>query len=152
MGLTLPSGEDLAAHREGFSDTAALQYAADLLTLATGLITTPTDPLAARLVTTAILDMAWYLQVHHDDREAEFSPFSSERIGSYSYSKMAAAAQSKTDTGVAGFDAAVAYLNGLTADAIFAMDTEWVFTKGFERGRVFCDLDVNGNPILEIEG
>ena len=64
MTLVLPSPEDLQRHRDGISDEIALQRAADLFTIATGITDTPDDPLAARLVNLAILDMAWYLQTN----------------------------------------------------------------------------------------
>ena len=131
MALVLPSGEELKDYKLGPSDDEAIQMAADLFTMATGVTETPTDPMEQRLVQTAILDMAWYLQVHHEDKEAEFSPFSSEHIGSYSYSKMQQAASQGIKTGVPGFDIAVAYFNAKsgTDTGLFATNTEWVFEQ-----------------------
>jgi hypothetical protein len=126
MALVLPTPQDLVDYKEGPDDAEALQRAGDLFTLATGITNTPTDPLALRLIEAAILEMAWYLQTNHEDLEAEFSPFSSERIGSYSYSKMQQAAAQGIKTGVPAFDIAVAYF--ATKDGtITSSTTEWVF-------------------------
>lgn len=132
MALDLPSPSAFTSHKDEMADAEALQRAADLLTLATGITDTPTDPLEARLVSTAILDMAWYLQTRHDDAESTFSPFSSERIGSYSYNKAAEAAKAGDDTGVPGFDTAVAYFNAEKMRALYGTtDSEFVFTPPF---------------------
>jgi hypothetical protein len=171
MALVLPSPAQLQAYRDGVSDAEALQRAADLFTIATGVSETPVEVVEARMVQTAILDMAWYLQTAHEDREAEFSPFSSERIGSYSYSKMQKAAQEQKSTGVAAFDAAVAYFTEQNRLAIFGTTSEWVFQPGeqfgpsrgadagvdwdrptpytVEGGRIV--LDETGQPVLEVD-
>ena len=128
MALTLPTPEELENHQEEMTPETALQRAADLLTIATGLDATPTDPLPARIAKTAILDMARFLIDDHDNFAARTSPFSSERIGSYSYAKMQE--RLKLDplsgTGVPGFDQAVDYFRSLE-DSIISTTSQWVF-------------------------
>lgn len=170
MALTLPTPAELIAHRDAVGDGEALQRAADLFQIATGVTDTPTDLFESRLVKQAILDMAWFLQTRHDDQEEAFSPFSSERIGSYSYAKVAAAAKAGEGTGVPAFDAAVSYFNTPAIEDMFAVSSEWVFTEGYHDGRPpreepvwdrplvtvldggSLELDEFGNPVLEIEG
>ncbi len=116
MPLTVPSTDLLAAfqHEEAVEDAdwaaEALQMATDLLSLATGLEEDPADPTARRIARWGILDMAWYLLASHEDKEAVFSPFSSERIGSYSYQKASNAARAGELTGVSWFDRAAELL------------------------------------------
>lgn len=132
MALSLPTSEDLDAYKAGVDNATALQIASDLFTMATGIDTAPTDPFQERLIHNAILDMAWFLQEDHENKEAQFSPFSSERIGSYSYTKAAKAIQTQTSTGVSAFDLAVEYFKGL-GPSVITMDSEWVFAKGYNR-------------------
>lgn len=135
MSLNLPSPEDLGSYRESRSDADAIVQAGDLFTLATGIKETPTDPFEGRLVRWAILDMAWYLTENHENREAEFSPFTSERIGSYSYQKMQQAVQAQADTGVSAFDAAVKYFTQTkegVAETVIVSSSEWVFRPPFD--------------------
>lgn len=130
MALSLPTPQQLQSHREGVDDAEALQRASDLFRLATGVEDDPTDPFEARLLRLALLDMAWSLQTIHDDMEEKFSPFSGERIGSYSYNKMQTAVNSREATGVPGFDSAVAYF--LARDGgLLSVSSEWVFTQGY---------------------
>ena len=111
VDLILPSEMDLENYREGPSDEDSLQHAADLFSMATGITQQEqlASPLERRIVKIAILEMAWALTTRHEDKEAEFSPFTSERIGSYSYSKMQTAVSQGDKTGVDSFDEAVAY-------------------------------------------
>lgn len=131
MPLTLPTPYDLQNHKEGVSDADALQRAADLLFLGAGISTDPTDPLEKRLVRDAIMDMAWYLQTAHEDLEESFSPFQSERIGSYSYTKAQRAVQSGQATGVPAFDTAISYFLALAMGGVPVTDSEWVFKPGY---------------------
>jgi hypothetical protein len=128
MPLVLPTPQELEDHKVEVTPEQALQHAADLFVIATGITDQPTDLMEQRLVKQAILDMAWFLQDDHENFEAKTSPFSSERIGSYSYVK--AQAQKKLETGVPGFDMAVDYFKGLE-DSIITMDSEWVFLPGY---------------------
>jgi hypothetical protein len=131
MSLSLPTPDDLNSHKEGVDEATALQRAADLFVIATGVTENPTDPIEVRLIKTAILDMAWFLQEDHENREAQFSPFSSERIGSYSYTKMQAAVRAGDVTGVSGFDQAVDYFNDKNSGSTIWSTSEWVFENGY---------------------
>jgi hypothetical protein len=130
MSLTLPSTSDLYAFWGDEADpvdtdsaTLAIQQAGGLLMLATTLNADPADSNLAFLVKWAICDMAIYLLIARDNRDAEYSPFQSERVGSYSYSKSSArlyARISKTilinePTGVLLFDRVVAELCDILA-------------------------------------
>lgn len=90
--------------------TRNLRLATDLMILATNCENQPaTDTVLGRVTEEGLLAMAHYLVVREEDREELYSPYNSERIGSYSYSKqqVAAAAKSGEDTGVSFFDIAM---------------------------------------------
>lgn len=140
MPLVLPTPEELDLHKVEVTPEQALQRASDLFTIATGITDQPSDLMEQRLVKQAILDMAWFLQDDHENFEAKTSPFSSERIGSYSYVK--AQAQKKLETGVPGFDAAVQYFKD-QEESIITMDSEWVFLPGY---RTYHNLDDASHP------
>ena len=72
--------------------------------------------------------MAWQIGTSLEDRDAMFSPFSSERIGSYSYSKMAQAVSKGVKTGVPFFDIAVDYLSQFSTESggVILSDSECV--------------------------
>lgn len=131
MALTLPTPQSLQKYKdEGLSDADALSRASDLFTLATGLTSDPTDLFEKRLIRQALLDMAWSLQTVHEDMEENFSPFSGERIGSYSYTKMQQSVAEKRDTGIASFDQAVAYFTSKAfGGSAIVTDSEWVFKQ-----------------------
>jgi hypothetical protein len=132
MALDLPSPSEFSDHKDSMPDGIALQRASDLFALATGVTDTPSDPFEQRLIKTAVLDMAWYLQTRQEDAEAEFSPFSSERIGSYSYNKITQAAQAGDATGLDSFDRAVDYFLGQRTAALYGqITTEYVFVPPF---------------------
>ena len=76
----LPDDEDWAV--------LALQQATDLFWLATGLAEYPSDPQYSRIAKNAIMEMAQWLLVQDENKTEIFSPYNSERIGSYSYSKL----------------------------------------------------------------
>lgn len=128
--LELPLPAELDALEEGLDETTAIQMAADLFTMATGVTDQPTDPMQQRIIKYAILEMAWALTVRHEDMEAIFSPFSGERIGSYSYTKAINAVATGSKTGVPMFDRAVAYFNLLGRSANPNVTSEWVFKQG----------------------
>lgn len=111
-----------------------LQLATDLLVLATGITEAP-DPNTpvGRIVRSGICDMAWYIGTSLESRDEQFSPFSSERIGSYSYSKMATSVGTKTETGVPFFDLAVKYLAGLSGSTTATfVSSEFVFSTPYQ--------------------
>lgn len=93
MALPVPTVAQLAAFtgREVGSYTAhaqaALAQATLLLELATGRTEMPTEANLAQLAVNAILEMAEQLVTQHTYAEVNASPFQSETIGSYSYSK-----------------------------------------------------------------
>lgn len=151
MALILPTALDLLdyMHVDTWEPPEAetwavayIQQAADMLQVATGLSDEPGDDLSKRIKNRAILDMAFYLLVRAPDREEYFSPFTSERMGSYSYNKPSEAflygrttgSMSSVllgQTGVPAYDFAVAYFNDfLMLDTDVDYDTEAVFEKG----------------------
>ena len=123
MALTPPSPQDFGAFKgetfdisELASVTMHLQAATDLMEIATGIHSDfPNNTLEYRLMRNGIFDLAWYIGTTMEDRDAMYSPFSSERIGSYSYNKASKAVSMQGDTGVPFFDMAVAYLAGSVA-------------------------------------
>lgn len=80
-----------------------LVQATDAFWVFTGLSDYPSDPQAARVTRYAIMDLTAWLIAQHENRAEINSPFTSERIGSYSYSKMQAA-KSDGDSGIYWLD------------------------------------------------
>lgn len=117
-----------------------LRSAADLMLLATDMangapVPDSNSPLG-RLINNGIKDMAYYLGSTFDDRSAQqYSPFTSEKIGEYSYSKALKSVVDKKDTGVSFFDSAVRYYQSWQPNSStsgqFAVSTEQVFKSGF---------------------
>lgn len=118
MAITLPTVDDFrdfwGDQAEGIDDDRAaelIQLSGDLFWLATRLDTDPVDARLARLVKSAISDMAIYLYINRDDLEAGYSGFQSERIGSYSYSRAVSRARTaitaNEPTGATVFDTVV---------------------------------------------
>lgn len=81
-----------------------------LLRLATCLTEPPSDPTLLELFKNAVLDMALKLDITAKYREAKYSPFATETIGSYSYGIALAKIKEGEDTGVMWFDLAVAQM------------------------------------------
>ena len=136
--------EELDDFREnGYSDQDALDLAQGLLEQAIPCLGDIADSLKdwqKTLVKSAILEMAYYLQLEKQNFEGATSPFQSETQGSYSYSKMSVAVRNKTGTGVANFDRAVdtlASMCDITDDSngMFAVSSEQVFKSGFDSYR-----------------
>jgi hypothetical protein len=138
MALTVPEIAELAlfmnvASVEDPRGYMALQQATVLMGTTLGLTEDYTgDPDGVQLIKWGILDMAWKLLVSYDNREELYTPYTSERVGSYSYSKMQAAASKGEETGVPFFDQAIAYmtavLNGGTVGSISSenvMHPDW---------------------------
>lgn len=131
MPLTVPQIAELAEFQnvESVEDPRgfmALQQATDLMSIATGLTEDTTDPIGARMMTWGILDMAWKILVSFDNREESYTPYTSERIGSYSYSKMLQKTTSGGETGVEFFDAAVSYMADVISGAAISVSSEFV--------------------------
>lgn len=122
MSLTPPTVSQLFSFLNddtgfGGDDAWAAEVLCDatrLMQLATGLSAYPDDPALTRVVRNGIMDLAQYLVVQRDNAEEEYTPFSSEHIGSYSYSKALTRAQyniaNKLGTGVFWFDQALQYV------------------------------------------
>lgn len=120
----------------------ALAQAALLLTIRTGLTEMPTDEPNATLAKYAIMDLGnqIYLESPYDVIVAK--PFSSETIGSYSYSKSAQAAKNGTSTGSMWFDLAVEQLSAVDGQ----YDVNSASISLFERDNYY--QDANGNRFV----
>lgn len=116
MSLAPPTVADLANFTGRDSNTfsnfapTALDQATLLFYLATELVEYPDDVELAKLSKYGIMDMADKIYLSQKYAEASASPFQSESIGSYSYSKMTQAVKKKSGTGVMWFDLAVSKL------------------------------------------
>jgi hypothetical protein len=129
MALTLPTIEELGEFRnEPFPDDATdpeveraesiLQQAADAIWVFTGIESDPVDTRVARILKNAIMDLTLWLMAQYENRDEINSPFTSERIGSYSYSKMMAA-QRGEESGIWWLDLLFKYLGSQTdSDAV----------------------------------
>lgn len=108
-----------------------LQQATDLLFMVTGMGDLPTDARQARLVQYAIMDMAILLYI--SDPSEAYSPYSSERIGSYSYTLKQNA--QKGTTGAFWWDTVVAAIrDGEWNTAVsLVVAGEQVFHQGYGR-------------------
>lgn len=142
--LPIPTVAELAAFKmkpESFyNSTYALQamtQAAFLLMLRTGISEMPTDEQESTLVEYAIMDLGniIYLESPYDTILAK--PFSSETIGSYSYSKSAQAAKNGDATGSIWFDLAVEQLSAL--DGSYEVNSESI--SMFERDNLYVGID-----------
>jgi hypothetical protein len=113
MTLAPPTVADLATFT-GRSSNAfgqyvyqALDQATLLFYLATDRTEYPSDSNLAMLAKNGILEMADKIYLSQPFQEAMASPFQSETIGSYSYSRTVAAVKKGDATGVMWFDLAV---------------------------------------------
>lgn len=112
------TGRPLASFPANFVEASAIPQALLLFRLATGL--TNLDGLSAdqlQLVDFAIVSMADYIHLSSQHAVANASPFSSESLGSYSYSKMSKAVKDGEATGVEWFDLAVRELTSDEKDS-----------------------------------
>ena len=150
MALSVPLVSDLLAFKQEQYDESLqvpmqthLQIATDILSLATGVTTDPpSDTPLGRMFQFAILDLAWYIGTSLEERDALYSPFSSERIGSYCVDE---ATEILTMHGWKTHDAlrrgdAVLTLNPATGQS------EWQTALDVHR------FDVRPRPVLRIEG
>lgn len=148
--LSVPTVAQLAAFADkaeddftAFAETALTQGTL-LFELATCLTAMPTAGTAEYdLAANAILDMSNALYLAKPYQAAVHSPFSSETIGSYSYSKMAAAISQGFPTSVPWFDSAVQLLGICTNRPVVEGSAITVFeTDGIETdstGRRYLD-------------
>jgi len=105
--------------------------------------TWPDDPTSQKLAEMAVLSMADAIYLAQPFQKILSNPFSSESIGSYSYSKVSGAVMSGIPTGVAWFDLAVNKLGQCDIVAgipigggIEAFEWDADFTKGHLPGNV----------------
>ena len=102
------TGRPLASFPEGFVSTSAIPQA--LLLFKIGTCLASPDDLTAdqqQMLDFAVLAMADAIHLAQPYQTALASPFNSESIGSYSYSKVARAIQKGDETGVMWFDLAI---------------------------------------------
>ncbi len=113
MTLASPTVAELATFSGRATNTftsyavEALAQATLLFYLATDLDDYPTDANLAKLAKNGIMDMADKIYLGQPHKQAAASPYQSETIGSYSYSKAAASVKKGDATGVMWFDLAV---------------------------------------------
>jgi hypothetical protein len=137
MALTPPTVSDLATYRnEPFAAGeevwagSVLQQATDAVWVFTGLDELPTDPRAVRILQNALLDLTLWLMSQAEHRDEINSPFSGERIGSYSYQKMQQAQQG--ESGLYWLDMLFRLLKASDGSAEVAWVTsESVFTEPY---------------------
>ena len=110
MALTPPIIEDFEDfRREAFATEdrewagSMLQQATDAVWVTTGLDSNPTDPRVSRILNYAIFELTMWLMSQDEHRDEINSPFSGERIGSYSYQKLQQA-QRGEETGLYWLD------------------------------------------------
>ena len=100
----------------GYSEEDALDLAKGLLLSAIpclDTLLTSMSNLDKIAIKSAILEMAYYIKIDYYNFERSTSPFTSETIGSYTYSKMSTSIKGGVSTGVPAFDRAVAQFAGL---------------------------------------
>lgn len=124
--------------RTGYSDLDALGMSRALLVDAIPCLNSIYPDLTdaqKSLVKYAILEMAKYIKIEFQSFDTALSPFQSETIGSWSYSKASASVKSGQASGVPGFDRAVSLLGGLCSvdgDGIASVTSERVFQPGID--------------------
>ncbi len=165
MSLAPPTVADLATFSgrdsNSYSNFAveALSQATLLFQLATSLSDYPSDPDLAKLARYGIMDMADKIYMSQPYREALASPYQSEAIGSYSYSKSVAAVKKGDSTGVMWFDMAVGKLkaagSGIGASgSISAFEWDGLEIDGTGKAKVIGasgKYDVTGAGAWEID-
>jgi hypothetical protein len=123
--------------------TEALSQATLLFYLATDISAYPDDANLAQLARYGILDMADKIYLSQPYQEATASPFQSETIGSYSYSKAVAAVKKGDSTGVMWFDLAA---NKLRASG------SGIGASGSIRGMEWDGVEVASDGKVQIVG
>jgi hypothetical protein len=108
------SGRNPASY--GAYAAQAISQAVLLFKLGTCLANLPEDETLRELAKLGIVSMADNIFLAQRYQEQAAAPFSSESIGSYSYSKSAQAVRKGEDTGVMWFDMAVSQLSVCEAD------------------------------------
>lgn len=151
-----PAPEDLDTFSHGATDvfdaaqkSQAIDMAASLFWMATGLTEYTDVEEVDKIIKWGLLDMAWSLLVKTENKTEQLSGYSSERIGSYSYSMAQKQIQSGHWTGVEWFAAAIMLLLNATdgAGAVWST-TEHVFEQPYKKDTVedlFRDPSINGS-------
>lgn len=103
------SGEDIDDYTDYIDQ--AIKQATLLFKIGTCLAAFPDDPISAEIAENAILAMADAINGVQPFQKVLRTPFSSETIGSYSYSKLSSAVSAGLPTGVSWFDVAVQKLS-----------------------------------------
>lgn len=149
--LVLPTYEEFTAFRgadeapEEADAVRFLEMAAVIIELNLGVTSYDRTTPLGKLTFWAIMDLAWYLGTSMEDRDAMFSPFSSERIGSYSYSKAQRSASNGTALGVPFFDMLLDVL--LKKDLVDAAAIAWSnSSKLFETDAEEFKADLHPEP------
>jgi len=132
------TGRPLASFPPSFVNSSAIPQAVLLFKIGTCIV----DPAALsaddqQLVDFAIISMADAIHLTAPYQKALASPFNSETIGSYSYSKTAKAVQKGQETGVMWFDMAIQRLSQcdevsgiFLGGGIEVFENDGVFTTG----------------------
>lgn len=136
VDLAFFSGRSTDAYDPQYSATAIAQ-ATLLFKVATCLAALPDDAIQQELAKTGIMALAEQFVLTQPYNAASAAPFTSETIGSYSYSKAVQQVKSKENTGVMWFDLAVSELgvcdeNGdaFSFGGIEMMEHDGRFTSG----------------------
>lgn len=149
MSLVPPTVVDLAnftgraSNSFGSFAQEALAQATLLFYLATGLSEYPNTPELLTLSQYGIMDMADKIYLGQQYAETKASPFQSETIGSYSYSKLTNSVKKGNDTGVTWFDIAVQKLKSAS---------ERIAQSGSIEGMEYDGLGVTGDGKYKIIG
>lgn len=161
MSLTLPTTTELLRHmrRMSWDPSApeelvagdALQEAADMMEIASGLTADVVgDDRANRVIKRGIMAMAHALIVWGDDRETQYANYSSEHLGSYSYTKDMKAKALAGDTGVPEFDYAVGQVS--VAGTTGLVSSEDVFSQPFAAYQVDQGVTTPDTVIRDVFG
>lgn len=104
------SGRPVSEYTNSGYASTAIQQALLLFKIGTCLNAWPDDPTMAALAKMAVMSMADAIYLVQPFQTILSNPFSSETIGSYSYSKVAGAVMSGFPTGISWFDLALGKL------------------------------------------
>lgn len=149
------TGRPVASFPEGFVNASAIPQALLLFKLGTCLASP--DALTTdqkQLVDFAILSMADAIHLSAPYQAAMASPFNSESIGSYSYSKTAKAVASGVETGIGWFDRAIDELSVCDQEAsglvfggieVFEFDAAFVAGASGQNRRMLSPKDIDAS-------
>lgn len=138
--LPAPSTDDLAAFTgravasySAFADQALAQ-ATLLFSVLTKREEYPTDPAGRQLAFNAIMELADRIYLEQRYSEVKASPFQSETIGSYTYSKAIQSAKNGQHTGLSWWDIAIDELSEVerslvSSGSLSALERDHVYTE-----------------------